>query len=140
MVGQQKTKEEGLLVLQDPFNHKRYAIIDQSGNSHLGKADAVTDAIQDLIQKADKKNRAPPTNIEWAALRTLAGTRPVIVPTRKGGAWLYIERLDVHIYEIRILAPYSVERGRARLVTLSELAVVITKIRTKNRAPGRPPE
>lgn len=119
------------MIVQDPLNNKRYAAVDlETGAIKRGKADTVTDEIRSLIDR-EAPGKDALTNIEWAALRTMAGTRPVIVPVRRGGAWLYIERLDKRIYEIRVISPYSFDRGRAKLVTAKELAIVITKVRAK---------
>lgn len=126
--------DAGVLVFQDPLNRKRYGVVDlKGGTSSTGTAKHVTAEIRETIGRLARDDL--PTNIEWAALRTLAGTRPVIIPTRRGGAWLYIERLDQRIYEIRVIAPYSVDRGRAKLVTARELASVITRVRAKKAGP-----
>lgn len=42
---------------------------------------------------------------EWAALRAMNGTRPLICPVEHTGLWLYVERTDADTFELRVVEP-----------------------------------
>lgn len=77
------------------------------------------------ITKASSNQRKE-LGIEWAAIRMLEGSRPVIAPMRRGN-WLYVERVDIDVFEIRIVEPLGTRRTHAVRASKTTTASIISR-------------
>lgn len=76
------------------------------------------------------------TGVEWAAIRMHQGAHPLIIPLKKGGNWVYIEKQGPDEFTIRIVKPLGTRRTEPVKINKRMASKIVSEASRKDDKEG----